>query len=101
MWPENMCQWNCSGRPVISYFPTIVDGSHTSERFAAQCRCCFPHTLKSLTKKRTSVPDKRPIGDTNRDKLFPDSTCQLSNNENPKNSTAKFVGLEVWLAQFQ
>ena len=35
VWPENMCQWNCTGLPVISCLSMNVDESQISDSFIA------------------------------------------------------------------
>ena len=96
MWPENMCQWNCTGLPVISYLSMNVNVSNISECVVAlsdsERHCCFPHTHTIQTRRthallfsiidRLVVPTK-----INSSSILCPKFCH---NEIPQNSKALF-----------
>ena len=84
VWLDNVCQWNCTGRPMISYLSLNVVGLHISESFVTHASFamayCFPHTIHSL---RIRV------------RLFSTDVqlCQFCHNEIPKKSAATSCGV--------
>ena len=83
VWPENVCQWNCTGLTVISFLSMNVDESDISEC----CRQCLIRTDNTDSENTlTSVLNHCPTGCSNREKnLLEDAVSQFCLSEIPQN----------------
>ena len=73
VWPEIMCQWNCTGLSVISHLSITVDESHISEMCAD---AWFAMALLFPTHKTESENTETFVLNT----LLPPPKCPFSKN---------------------
>ena len=104
VWCENMCQWNCTGRPVISYLRMssgLIFQRALSPMLRLHWRCYLPHTEQSLRIHvrlfSTDVLQMTPM-ETN------DFRIRIANFAILKlhrKLPQRLWGLAVWIAQVQ